>query len=390
MEQGEEDSADTSAEPRRIAVVGPAHPYRGGIAHFNEMTMRGLAGRGHDVRAITFTRQYPEALFPGRTQFAEGSPPEGVPRAERIIDTLNPLTWWRTARRIEQVAPDAVLFQFWMPFFAPAYGVIARWLRRKGARILSIVHNALPHERHLGDKTFGRFFLRACDGFVVMSDAVASDLHPLRRDASAVRRIEHPLYTRFGEAVPRDEARAQLDLPPEAPVMLFFGFVREYKGLHVLLEALPQIASHLPTIRLVVAGEFYDEPDRYESIIRQHGLEDRVIVHNRYIPGDDVPLFFSAADVVTQPYVSATQSGVAQIAFHFNTPVVVTDVGGLAEVVPHEKAGLVVPPENPHALAQAIVRFFAEGMRDDLAAGVREQKHKYHPDRLYDAIESLF
>lgn len=389
MEQGAADRADTAAESQRIAVVGPAHPYRGGIAHFNEMTMRGLAGRGHDVRAITFTRQYPEALFPGRTQFAAGPPPDGVPRAERRVDTLNPWTWWRTARRIEQMVPDAVLFQFWMPFFAPAYGGIARWLRRKGVRILSIVHNALPHERHVFDAALSRFFLRACDGFVVMSDAVASDLRPLRRDASEVRRIEHPLYTRFGEAVPRDEARARLDLPPEAPMILFFGFVRAYKGLHVLLEALPAVVEQRPDAHLVIAGEFYDGPERYESIIRQHGLEDRVIIHNRYIPGADVPLFFSAADVVAQPYISATQSGVAQIAFHFDTPVIVTDVGGLAEVVPHEEAGLVVPPANPPALAQAIVRFFAEGMRDDLAAGVRKQKHKYHPDRLYDAVEAL-
>lgn len=372
-----------------ITLIGPAHPYRGGIAHFNEMTMRGLMQRGHDVQAVTFSRQYPESLFPGRSQLTEGPPPDDLPRAERLIDTLNPLSWTRAARHIARETPDAVVFQFWMPFFAPAYGTIARWMRWKGTRILAVVHNALPHERHLGDALLGRFFLRACDGFVVMSEAVAADLQPLRRAEAQVRRIEHPLYTRFGEAVPRAEARAALDLPPDVPVILFFGFVREYKGLHVLLEALPQVAGHLPNVRLVVAGEWYDDPARYESIIRKHGMEDRVSIHNRYIPSEVVPVFFSAADVVAQPYVTATQSGVAQIAFHFDTPVVVTDVGGLAEVVPHERAGLVVPPENPHALAQALVRFFAEDLRSDLAAGVRQQKHRYHPDRLIEAIEDL-
>jgi glycosyltransferase involved in cell wall biosynthesis len=390
VERSEEGIRDESTAPRRVVVIGPAHPYRGGIAHFNEMTMRGLTGRGHGVQPITFTRQYPKVLFPGKTQFADDeAPPSDLPAAERIIDTLNPLTWWQAARRVVEQKPDAVLFQYWMPYFAPAYGVIARWARRQGIRVLAIVHNALPHERHVGDAALSRFFLRAVDGLVVMSDAVAEELVSLRRTDAAVRQVEHPVYARFGEALPREKARAELDLPPDTPVLLFFGFVREYKGLHVLLDALPAVVGRLPNAQLVIAGEFYDDPAPYRAQIQQAGLADRVTLHDRYIPSETVPAYFSAADCVVQPYVSATQSGVAQIAFHFERPIIVTDVGGLAEVVPHEQAGFVVPPEDPDALADHIVRFFQEDWRDRLEAGVRRQKERYHPDRLADAIDDL-
>ena len=373
-----------------IALIGPAHPYRGGIAHFNEMTMRGLVERSHGVQPITFARQYPEGLFPGKTQFAEDeAPPSDLPAAERLIDTLNPLSWWWTARRVVEHQPDAVLFQYWMPYFAPAYGVIARWARRQGIRVLAIVHNALPHERHVFDATLSRFFLRAVDGFVVMSDAVAEELAPLHRSEATVQQIEHPVYARFGEAMAKEDARTELGLPSDAPVLLFFGFVRDYKGLHVLLDALPAVVEQFPDAHLVIAGEFYDDPASYRAQIQQAGLADHVTLHDRYIPSDAVPAYFGAADCVVQPYVSATQSGVAQIAFHFERPVIVTDVGGLAEVVPHEQAGFVVPPEDPDALAAHVVRFFREEWHDRLVAGVRQQKERYHPDRLTDAIDDL-
>lgn len=380
----------TANEVSHITLVGPAHPYRGGIAHFNEMTMQGLAAHGHDVRAVTFRRQYPEVLFPGKTQYArDEAPPEGVPVAARVIDTLNPITWVRAARHVARQRPDAVIFQYWMPFFAPAYGTVARYVRRRGVRVLSVVHNALPHERHVGDAALGRFFLRACDGFIVMSDAVEGHLAPLRRADATVRRIDHPVYARFGAPVSRRKARRQLGLSAEIPVLLFFGFVRGYKGLHVLLEALPAVVEALPDVRLVVAGEFYDDTAPYRAQIARHGLDDHVLLHDRYVASADVPAYFGAADLIVQPYVSATQSGVAQIAFHFERPVVVTDVGGLAEVVPHERAGFVVPPEDPAALAAAVVRFFREDWRERLTEGVRRQRQRYHPDRLVEAIEDL-
>jgi glycosyltransferase involved in cell wall biosynthesis len=277
-----------------------------------------------------------------------------------------------------------------MPFFAPAYGVVARGLQRHyGIPSVALVHNALPHERHLFDAALSRYFLNACAGHVVMSDAVADDVRSLCGPSTAIEQIEHPVYERFGDPMPRAAAREQLDLPAEAPVLLFFGFVREYKGLHVLLEALPQVLDAYPEARLVVAGEAYDDPERYRSIIRREGIEHAVTWNDGYVPGEAVPAYFSAADLVVQPYVTATQSGVAQIAFHFETPMVVTDVGGLAEVVPDGDAGLVVPPEDPEALAEAIARFFAEEMQDKLREGARRQKEKHAPERLGEAIERL-
>ncbi len=367
------------------------HPYRGGIAHFTEIIVTGLADRGHDVRPVTFSRQYPKLLFPGETQYEpESEAPPAVRDAPRPLDSINPVSWFRTGLYLRDQVPDAVIFQYWMPFFAPAYGVIARGLRRHyGIPSFAVVHNALPHERHFGDALLSRFFLCACAGHVVMSDAVATDTRRLAGAGASLEQIEHPVYERFGEPVPDDEARAALDLPDDAPVILFFGFVREYKGLHVLLEALPDVLGDRPDLHLVVAGEPYDDPERYRRLVRAHDLGARVHWHDDYIPSSDVPTYFGAADLVVQPYVSATQSGVAQIATHFETPMVVTDVGGLAESIPHEEAGFVVPPENPDALAAAITRFFREDWAEELTDGVRKRKRAQQPARLLEAIERL-
>lgn len=375
------------AYPKKIAFVGPMFPYRGGIAQFTETMYRGLAARGYNVEGVTFTRQYPALLFPGKTQYEVGSSVETF-TALRLIDTLNPLSWLRAAWHLIKQAPDVVIIPYWMPFFAPAFGTVARLLRWRGTKILAIVHNAIPHERRPGDLLLSQFFLKAVDGCVVLSDAVAQDLQRLGVTAS-VRQVVHPVYDHFGEAPPQAEARAALKLPPAAPVLLFFGFIRKYKGLHVLLDALPQVAQALPGVRLLVAGEFYDDPSSYHAQIETHGLQEHVCLHAGYIPADDVPTFFAAADVVVQPYVSATQSGVAQIAFHFDKPLIITDVGGLAEVVPHEHAGLVVPPEDPDALAAAIIRYFQQELQARLTDGVREEKKKYSWDRLYEAVEAL-
>lgn len=370
-----------------ITLVGPAYPYRGGIAHFTETLYRGLRARGHAVDIVTFSRQYPELLFPGETQYEAKAPEHPVP-AKRLIDSLNPLSWWRTARRVAAEGSDAALFQYWMPFFAPAFASMACYLRWKGVAPLAVVHNALPHERRPGDRLLSKLFLRACSGLVVLSKAVEADVQRLARPGTPVRRVEHPLYDRFGLAPSKEEARKALGVPLEVPMLLFFGFVRRYKGLHTLLEAMPRVLERLPEACLIVAGEFYDDEAPYRALVQEHGLEDRVLLHSRYIPDDEVPRYFAAADAVVQPYVSATQSGVAQVAFHFEKPLITTDVGGLAEVV--EGRGLVVPPENPKALAESIVRFFGkENMQEELVAGVRRRKQEAPLDELIASIEAL-
>jgi len=272
-----------------------------------------------------------------------------------------------------------------MPFVAPALGTVAR--RLDDTRRLAVVHNALPHERRPGDRLLTRYALRAMDGLVVLSDSVRRDVERLAPSVPVLQRA-HPIYDFFGEPVERAEARAALGLPADAPVLLFFGFVREYKGLRVLLDAMPQIRTRLPGARLVVAGEFYDDEAPYREQTRRLGLGDAVRFDAEYIPNERVAHYFGAADLVVQPYLSATQSGVAQIAYHFETPVVTTDVGGLAETVPPD-AGLVVPPDNPAALADAVVRFFDEQMADELAAGVRRMRAATGWEPLCDAVETL-
>lgn len=373
---------------RRIVLVGPAYPYRGGIAQFTDAMSRALRRRGHDVSVITFSRQYPSLLFPGKSQYehVQGREPE----AAECIDSLNPLTWRSTARRIVQSRPDAVVFQYWLPFFAPAYGTIAGRLRKDfgEARIVAVAHNILPHERRPGDISLGRYFLRKCDEIAALSSSVADDARSLGL-SSQIHTLSHPVYEHFGEPMKQEEARAQLGLPGDAEILLFFGFVRAYKGLNVLLRAMPAITEALPNAHLVVAGEFYENEAPYRELIRTHQLEARVHLFSEYVPEEEVGVFFSAADVVVQPYVSATQSGVAQTAFHFDRPVIITDVGGLPEVVPHELAGLVVPPNDPDALAAAVIRYFEAGMGERLAEGVRRQKNKYGWDAFLSAVEQM-
>lgn len=372
---------------KRVVLVGPAHPYRGGIAHFMETMHRGLQQRSYAVTPVTFSRQYPELLFPGKTQF-EASPGSDLVPARRLIDSVNPLSWRKAGQAIAAMQPEVVIFQYWMPFFSPAFGTIARRVRKAGAQVFAIVHNALPHERRPGDVVLGRYFFKAVDGCIVLSDAVREDLQTLGVEVP-VQQVAHPVYDLFGEAPSQAAARRELGLPAGAPVLLFFGFIRRYKGLQVLLDAMPRVLEHLPDARLLVAGEFYDDEQPYRDQIQQHGLEEAVSLHADYIPQEHVGRYFAAADVVVQPYLTATQSGVAQIAFHFERPLILTDVGGLAEVVPHERAGLIVPPEDSTALAHAIVRFFDEQMSDQLTAGVREEKKTYSWDRLYEAVEAL-
>ncbi|MCY3595053.1 MAG: glycosyltransferase [Bacteroidetes bacterium] len=364
------------------------YPYRGGIAHLSETLAAGLIARGHQVHAITFTRQYPEFLFPGRTQYETETDTERAVEAERVIDSINPLSWRKAVKRIRELEAEIVIFRYWMPFFAPVFGTMARKLARSNITSLVVVDNALPHERRLGDIALGRYFFKAVQGCVVMSSSVDKDLDQL--GVSCPRAFApHPVYDIFGKAASQTHARSKLQLDQNLPVILFFGFVRRYKGLHILLDSMQQVRVALPDIRLIVAGEFYEDEASYRDKVESLGLSGQVRFVNEYIPKDKVADYFAAANVVVQPYLSATQSGVAQVAYQFDVPVITTDVGGLAEVVPHEESGLIVPPNDPSALAKAIVRYFVEGMQDDLVEGVRRHKQSLGWDRLLDAVESI-
>ncbi len=372
---------------RKIALIGPIYPYRGGIAHFSETLYWRLQERLHTVTAITFTRQYPALLFPGKSQNESGPAMRPVPSL-RLVDSVNPVTWYRAALQVARWEPDAAVIPYWMPFFAPSLGTIARRLRARGVRILAIVHNAIPHERHMGDKALSRSFLRAAHGCIVMSGEVERDLDMLKVKAQR-KLLNHPVYDKFGPVMDGSQARAALGIPDSAPVLLFFGFIRRYKGLDVLLESMPAIRGVLPDVRLVIAGECYEDEARYRSLIEAKGLSPHVVLHMDYIPGSEVRKYFAAADVVVQPYTAATQSGVAQVAFHFEKPLIITSVGGLSEIVGHEEAGLVVPPGEPRALSDAVIRFFRDGLREQLEEGVRRKKRAHSWDSFCEAVEDM-
>jgi D-inositol-3-phosphate glycosyltransferase len=370
----------------RVVLIGPVAPYRGGIAHFSEALGRVLQERGHVVQAISFRRQYPRWLFPGRQQ-TEPEPTSSWMPTTYLIDPLQPWTWYRAARAVRQLRPDLVVFQYWMPFFAPAYGAICRCLKQQAVPTVALVHNALPHERHAFDEVLSRFFLKRCTARLVLSETVAQQLHKLGVPVEV--QLVHPIDARYGPPLPKVEARRRLGLPLEVPVLLFFGFVRRYKGLDVLLEALPAVRAVLPDVQLVIAGEFYEAVTPYQERLWMLELEHCVHVHDRYIPESEVAWYFSAADLVVQPYLSATQSGVVPMAFHFERPVVVSAVGGLPEVVPHEVVGFVVPPGDAQALAAAIVRFFQENWAERLTEGVRRLRMRYDWAPLCEALEQM-
>lgn len=356
----------------KIVLLGSAYPYRGGIAHFTEALAMQLQTDGHEVEIITFTRQYPEKLFPGTTQFDTTNRTPKV-KIARYIDSLNPRSWVQTAQIIADTKPNVVIFQHWLPFFAPAFGIIARKLRKQGISTMAVIHNALPHEKRFGDVSLSKFFFKACEKFVVLAKESEIILRKLGMKQPIVFH-PHPIYDLFGDPMPQIEARKQLNLSETAPTLLFFGLIRTYKGLLTLLDAMPQVLAQIPKMKLVVAGEFYEAETTYISKIAELGLAENVLLHTHYIPNEQIPLYFSAADVIVQPYQTATQSGVTQIALHFEKPSIVTNVGALPDMVQHEQNGFVVPPNDPHALSNAIIRFFQENCQTQFSASVKAQK----------------
>lgn len=369
----------------KILLLGTAYPLRGGIAHYNALLAQHLAKR-HQVEVITFKRQYPEFLFPGKTQQESGDPGIAI-ASEQLIDSINPLNWIRVGLHLRRRNADLVLFKYWLPFFGPCLGTICRLIRwGRKTSVIAICDNVIPHERRPGDRLFTRYAFGAVDAFIVQSDAVENDLHKIVKQPR-YKKVAHPVYEIFGGPISKSEARKRLNVP-EGNILLFFGYIRAYKGLHLLIDALKLVKEKMPVTMLVV-GEFYEDEQPYRKHLQEAGVEDMVRLVPEYIPNEKVAEYFCAADVVVLPYLSATQSGITQIAYNFNKPVIVTDVGGLAEVVVDGVSGLVVPPNNAAALAEAIVRFYEERLEEKLSAGAREEKKKYSWDAMVEAIESL-
>jgi glycosyltransferase involved in cell wall biosynthesis len=373
----------------KLALVGPIYPYRGGIAHHTAMLYRALVAREHQVLLYSFKRQYPRWLFPGRTD-RDLSALKLDAECEYTLDSLNPLTWWATARAIRTQRPDVLILQWWVPFFAPIWMVLARVARKGGIKVLFICHNVLPHEQRPWDVWLTRKTLSQGNGFVVHSQEEKARLLALLPG----RRVEAtplPVFDMVADqAVARDEARWWLGLPLEAPVLLFFGFVREYKGLRYLLEAMPAVLSELAGVRLLVVGEFWQDKQSYLEQIERLGIGQSVTIVDRYVSNEEIPVYFSAADVAVLPYTHVTQSAVAQLAFGFGVPVITTRVGGLPETVTDGQTGLLVEPADSLSLAQAVVQCVqTPGLLQQLRHNVRCQASSEGWGRLSEAIECL-
>ncbi|MEZ4890295.1 MAG: glycosyltransferase [Crocinitomicaceae bacterium] len=370
----------------KIYIVGSAHPLRGGgISTFNERLAEVLQNEGHDVTIISYKKQYPSLLFPGKSQYTDEPAPKGL-KIRSLIHSYNPFNWLKVGRILQKEKPDVIVSRYWLPFFGPCLGTIHRIVRKnKHTKIIALLDNVIPHEHRIGDKAFTNYFLPSVQGFITMSKEVMADV----KKFNATQPIEfapHPMYDNYGTLVPRQESLNQLNLSPDFSYLLFFGFIRDYKGLDLLLEALPLVKNQ--QVKLIVAGEFYNNKATYEQIIQKNKLEDKLILHTDFIPNDQVSLYFSAADVVVQPYRTATQSGISQIAYYFQKPMIVTNVGGLPEIVPNGKVGYVVAPQSA-AIAQAIDLFYSEEKQAFFQQNIAEERKKYEWFNFTNKLISL-
>ena len=376
---------------QKIIIVGSAHPLRGGgLSTFNQRLAKEFNDGGDNCSIYSFSLQYPSILFPGKTQYTDEPAPENL-KIFSVINSVNPLNWIRVGNRIGKEKPDIVVVRYWLPFMAPALGTILRRIKKnKHTRIICIADNIIPHEHRPGDKAFTNFFLKRCDGFITMSEQVMNDLLKFVRD-KPVKLVPHPLYDNFGEIISKIEAREKLKIKTDELIILFFGFIRKYKGLDILLDAMKIIKentkSQISNLKLLVAGEFYDDEKPYLQQINRLGINDDVILRTDFIPDSEVKYYLCAADAVIQPYRNATQSGVTPLAYHFEKPMIVTNVGGLPSLVPNEKAGLVTEP-TAQSIANAILRFYQLG-ENYFLPHLRSEKQKYSWSNLTNAIKEI-
>jgi glycosyltransferase involved in cell wall biosynthesis len=376
------------AHKQKAIIIGPAFPLRGGIANFNEALCRAMNVAGIDTKIISFSLQYPNFLFPGKTQYDTGKGPSDI-IIETKINSINPLNWLKIAKQINREQPDYVVFRYWLPFMAPCLGTIAKRIKRgTNIRVIAITDNVIPHEKRFGDRMFTKYFVKQCDGFIAMSQSVLNDLKEFTSTDKKIF-LPHPLYELFGKKVEKSAALKHLHLNSSDKHLLFFGFIRKYKGLDLLLEAMSDERIKQLGIKLIVAGEYYEDAEYYKNIIKKNELENNIILKTEYIPSEEVRYYFCACDMVTQPYRSATQSGVTQIAYHFEKPMLVTNVGGLPEIVPHNKVGYVTEI-NSKSIADAIVDFYSNNKEQVFIQNVINEKSRFLWSTFVKGMQELY
>lgn len=370
-----------------IVFIGTGHPYRGGLAAFNERLAGEMISAGHSIRIETFTLQYPDFLFPGKTQFT-AEPAPGDLQILRSVNSIWPPNWIRVGLRIKKEKPDMVIIRYWLPFMAPCLGTIARIIRKNGhTKIISLLDNIIPHEKRPGDRSLTKYFVKSVHGFIAMSKSVLQELQYFDTEKPRIF-SPHPVFDNFGNPISRASALKNLGLDPAYRYILFFGLVREYKGLDIMIKAFAGEEMRERKIKLLVVGEFYVPRAPYDELISKYGLEDEVIIHPHFVPDSEVANWFCAADIIAQPYKTATQSGVTQIGYHFNKPMLVSDVGGLPEIIPHGKGGYVVKPE-PEEVTAALLDFFNNKRYSEFVEGIKSEKNRFSWDKMVKSIFSL-
>ena len=370
---------------RKVIIIGPAFPFRGGIANFNNALAQEYYDRGDEVVLYSFTLQYPGFLFPGTTQYESGEAPKNL-KIRTLINSVNPFNWINVARKINTENPDYVIIRYWLPFMAPCLGTIARLLNKK-IKILAITDNVIPHEKRIGDTLFTRYFVKSCDAFLSLSASVLDDLSKFT-NTNYKKFIPHPIYNVFGDKILKAKALENLGLNSEDKHLLFFGFVRKYKGLDLMLKAMADSRIKAMGIKLIIAGEFYNDKTKYTDMITNLGIEDNIIMKSDFIPAEKVKDYFCAADMITQTYRTATQSGVTQIAYSFDRPMLVTDVGGLAEIVPNNKVGYVTS-QNPTEIADAIIDFYTNNKEEYFSDNTRLEKKRFSWEFFVEGLVEL-
>ena len=370
---------------RKVIIIGPAFPYRGGIANFNNSLAIEYKKQGADVKVYSFSLQYPSFLFPGKTQYENGASPKNI-EIIPIINSINPFNWFKVARRIKKENPDYVIFRYWLPFMAPALGTIAKLLR-KTTRIFAITDNVIPHEKRFGDSVLTKYFISKCDAFLTLSSSVLDDLKKFTKSEEKIF-IPHPIYDSFGNILDKKIAKQNLGLDIDGKHLLFFGFIRKYKGLDIMLEVMSDKRIQDLKIKLIVAGEFYDNKEEYISKIKELNISDYVILKSDFIPEEEVRNYFCASDLITQTYRTATQSGVTQIAYHFERPMLVTNVGGLAEIVLHNKVGYVCDI-NTVDIIDCILEFYNDDKESEFSENTKKEKKRFTWEGLVSGIENL-
>lgn len=371
----------------KVTILGSAYPLRGGLAAYNERLAREFAAQQDDVNIVTFSLQYPEFLFPGTTQYSSLPEPSDL-NIQVAVNSINPFNWIKVGLKIKKQKPDILVVKFWLPFMAPCLGTICRIVRsNKHTKIVSILDNIIPHEQRIGDRLFTSYFVNSVDAFIAMSDSVYNDLSVF--DTKKPRLLSpHPLFDNYGAPVSKAEALHYLKLDDSKKYILFFGLIRDYKGLDILLKAMAKEELRNRNIQLIIAGEYYSNREEYEQLIRELNLKNKVELHTRFIPDDEVVNYFCAADMVVQPYKHATQSGVTQICYHFNKPMLVTNVGGLPEIVPDNKVGFVVEP-NENEVMNAILKFYDENKEPQFLQNIAEEKKKYSWKVMVEKVKSF-